>query len=263
MRQYPEWFIGGPWHGRDKLKECPHLQTMIRVASTPSLNVAEILGATEPSFEMPPIDQYIYVPKFVDVFGERLTVWIGEGEGSELRRDRYPDWVLMFGQMLMFPHRNDESRTPADVQPVTRNHALRWEVENEVRRDVEREFRNRVQYLERENVRLASLRAHAPPTPVPVSVLDHTEGPAGYLEFYEEEESHVARFDKITLYFDEGDGDENPPSWVATAQGPPGADDHGKPYTGYGTTQKAAIIALLADRVGVYARMIEIGERMR
>jgi hypothetical protein len=64
------------------------------------------------------------------------------------------------------------------------------------------------------------------------------------------------KFDRITTFFDQGN-DEVSPAWVATAQGP-GEHSETQPFTGYGTTERAAIVALAADALGIYARMVDL-----
>jgi hypothetical protein len=256
MRTYPEWFIGGPWHGRDKMRECPHLRGPVRVANVRPLNYAEFVNV-EPTTDIG-LDEYAYIPKYIDVFGERVLVWVGE---SEAGGNRESDWIRMLGQLIMFPHRTDEGRTPVDTRPITQRHQERWDVEHEVTRNVEHRYRDRIQSLERQVHDARRQRDSAIEMKAKTYRLDG-ETSVAILEFADDKSEHVyISFQNIVVYFDEGDGtDENPPSWVATAQESSLRDG---PFTGYGTTKRAAYIALLADGLGVYARMIAIGERAR
>jgi hypothetical protein len=266
VRTYPEWFIDGPWHGEDKRKKCPHLQGMIRCALPRAFTYQDFIQEPDPSTLIEPsFDEYVYVPKYVDVFGERLVVWTGERNVGIRTRpgDEQPDWVRMLGQLILAPHRIEDGQSTFDVRSLARNHQMRWDIEHEVRRDLDRQYRERIRVLEQQlhyarvsirDTRTASgeSRWHGNCT----ATIDFTD---------DEGIRSVIQFRNIVLYFDEGDGtDESPPSWIATAQGPENASsDHLTPCTGYGTTKKAAIVALLADGIGVYTRAIEIGERMR
>lgn len=253
VRGYPEWFIDGPWHGEDKRKKAPHLQRAIRVALPRPFNARTLFEENPFTF-----DEYTYIPKYVDVFGERLCVWVSEQNAGNVGRPGFEsDWVRMLGQLIMAPHR---SESPADVHPIARVHQQRWDIANEVRREVRQEMaelQRRNDALRRDLQRAQTFQVLEQPS---IRRLEVTEKNSAILELYFNEGCHeFIHFEDIVLYFDDGDGtDENPPSWVATAQ-----DQTGRPCTGYGTTEKSAIIALLADGLGVYARMIEIGERMK
>lgn len=274
VRIYPEWFIDGPWHGEDKRKKCPHLQGIIRCALPRPFDVRTLLSTdlqgTDLIPQEPHFDEYTYVPKWVDIFGERICIWVSErnagtvgGPGSE------PDWVRMLGQLIMSPHRADGENVPYNVGPLAQRHRDRWDIEHEVRRSVyqeTRELQGTIRRLEEDLRRARTANVLATPRPHPLKEAYEADQSSASLGLRDDEgnQFHVA-FKNIVLYFDEGDGtSENPPSWVATAQGPGDSDsDHKPPCTGYGTTKKAAILALLADGLGVYARMIEIGERMK
>lgn len=265
VRIYPEWFVDGPWHGEDKRKRCPHLQGIVRCAMVRPFNVRELLSTDLAGADMipePTFDEYTYIPKWVDVFGERLCVWVSETNAGNIGGD----WVRMLGQLIMFPHRLDGDKVPYNVGPIAERHRDRWDIEHEVRREVRREISEAQQTIRRleddiRRLRTANVLASRPTNPFK---LMRENSARIALRDDEDTLAHV-EFDNIVLYFDEGDGTEkNPPSWVATAQGPVViGSDHQPPCTGYGTTKKAAIIALLADGLGVYARMIEIGERMK
>lgn len=265
VRIYPEWFIDGPWHGEDKRKKCPHLQGSVRCVVPRPFNARALLD--DSVSEAPEYDEYVYVPKWVDVFGERICVWVGEMNAGQ-RLDRYPDWVVMLGQLVMSPHRTDGESAPFNVSGIATRHRERWDIEHEVRREVHEEMRrlkNTVRELE-EHIRRENTSRVLAQRSTTASRLKNTETSLAVLEFKDDEGTHgYISFKNIVLYLDEGDGtSENPPAWVATAQGPLQPDtDHSAPCTGYGTTKKAAIIALLADGLGVYARMIDIGERMK
>ncbi len=255
-RTYPEWFIDGPWHGEDKRKKAPHLQTAICVALPRPISGRELLAeANELDLNF---DRYIYVPKHVNIFGEVLTVWISEANAGDFGTiGRESEWVRMLGQLIMAPHRTDQS---TDAQSVAWTHRQRWDVENEVRREI----RHEIAGLRRENEELRRTLQRAQTQVVlemqsAYKALPDKGGPAAMLELTIDGVSESILFQNVVLYFDDGDGTaENPPSWIATAQ-----DKTSRPCTGYGTTEKAAIIALLADGLGVYARMIEIGDRMK
>lgn len=258
MRTYPEWFVGGPWHGRDKTRDLnvAHLQGQIRVAHVRNSQI---------DYSEQILAEYVYVPKFVDIWGERLCVWIGEQDAAltDVHR-RESEWLKLLGQMMLAPHRTDEGRSPVGIDDMTRRHRDRRSIEQEARREMEAHYRERLEELEtqvREWQRLSvvgktvsSFVNHRIPNDMKSACV---------VEIHDENgEACEAYFTDVVVYFDQGDGtEENPPSWVATAQ----EDQDGKhgPFTGYGTTPKAAMLALLADGLGVYARMIEIGERTR
>lgn len=259
-RIYPEWFIDGPWHGEDKRKKAPHLQTLIRVALPRPISARDLLDPESIDPVDLSFDEYRYVPKYVDVFGERLTVWVSEQNAGNVGRPGYEsDWVRMLGQLIMAPHRVGDNA--ADIRPMAQVHRQRWDIEHEVRREVRREMaelHRQNEVLARDLQRAQTNRVLEQPS---IHRLPMNSKNSAMIELkYDENVGHAyVQFNDVVLYFDEGDGtDENPPSWIATAQ-----DTYDRPCTGYGTTKKAAIIALLADGLGVYARMIEIGERMR
>lgn len=264
MRIYPEWFIDGPWHGEDKRKKCPHLQGIVRCALPRPFSVRQLLSneltGGDVQYDIG-YDEYTYVPKWVDIFGERICVWISEENAGSVgySQGHEPDWVRMLGQLILAPHRQDVESPSFNVGGIAQRHRDRWDLEHEVRREVRRELADaqmKIRRLEEELRRARTNQVLHTPTPEAVFVAPNSAKLA--LKDDVGEEAHV-HFDNIVLYFDEGDGtEENPPSWIATAQDP--AD---RPCTGYGTTKKSAIIALLADGIGVYARMIEIGERMK
>jgi hypothetical protein len=272
-RLYPEWFIDGPWHGEDKRKKCPHLQGMIRCALPRPFNARQLLSNELTGEDMIAelgYDEYIYVPKWVDVFGERICVWVSETNagnvGNSGATSQYPDWVLMLGQLVMSPHRIDTPEGRFNVGGIAQRHRERWDVEHEIRRDVRdeiSELRRRNTILTRDLQRAQTARVLQAPS---IHRLVDAPRSSAIIELKDDDGKHeFVSFENVILYLDEGDGTpENPPAWVATAQGPGDGDsDHKPPCMGYGTTKKAAIIALLADGLGVYARMIEISERMK
>lgn len=273
VRIYPEWFIDGPWHGEDKRKRAPHLQGMIRCALPRPFDVRRLLSNELVGEDLIPsadlsYDEYTYVPKWVDVFGERICVWVSEHNAgsTNYRPGQEPDWVRMLGQLIMSPHRADGDNVPYNVAPIAERHRDRWDIEHEVRREV----RNELSELQRRNSILSRdlqrAQTHNVLRAPSIHRLRDAPRSSAILEYKDDDGLHeIISVENIVLYFDDGDGTpENPPSWVATAQGPDtNSGDHRAPITGYGTTKKAAIIALLADGFGVYARMIEIGERMK
>lgn len=261
---YPEWFIDGPWHGEDKLKKCPHLQGVIRCALPRPFDARSLLDTEPvPSGADLAFDEYTYVPKWVDVFGERICVWVSEMNAGMVSRESYPDWVAMLGQLIMSPHRTDGTHNNYDVGGMARIHRDRWDIDHEIRRAVyveSSQLQQRIRRLEDENRRLrtGAVLDMSPTAQNDRYRLVHVDRSAAIIEMmYEQQEHSYVRLDNIIVFFDEGDS-ENSPSWVATAQGP-----NESPSTGYGTTKKAAMVALLADALGVYARMVDIGERMK
>lgn len=268
-RKYPEWFIGGPWHGKDRLTEAPNLHDRIQVATVDPIDFGSFLNPS-PEIDLS-FNRYTYVPRHANVFGELITVWVGEENVPELIHEQNSDTSRLLGQLIMSPHRNDIPGTSSfDIGPYAERHRTRYEIEREIRIELEREYGRRISSL---SAQLQNVRAvpaarvtrcdHHPMT----RVLTNELQTAGVLEIVDDENGHsLVIFPKVTVYFDEGNGtDEQPPSWVACAQGDSqSGDDHGKPYTGYGTTKRAAIIALLADALDVSARMVEMSEpRMR
>lgn len=265
VRIYPEWFVDGPWHGEDKRKKCPHLQGRIRCALPRPFDVRQLLNNELTGEDLipedPSFDEYTYVPKWVDIFGERICVWISESNAGSANfiQGTEPDWVRMLGQFIMSPHRINDDNTPFNIAPLAERHRDRWDIEHEVRREVRRELselQRRNSALSRDLQRAQTYNVLQAPS---IHRITEDARPSAVLEYKDDEGNHeLVSFENVVLFFDEGDGTpENAPSWVATAQ-----SDQG-PITGYGTTKKAAIIALLADGLGVYARMIEIGERIK
>lgn len=278
-RRYPEWFIGGPWHGRDKLKECPHLQSIVRVASVvPSrLDVRELLSRGD---ELPdttvvtnPItEEYVYSPRRVDVFGEGITVWVGDNESPRLdERGQLPEWVQMLGQLLLSPHRLTPGGDPFDVAPYARIHRDRWETERQIRRELQQQYQDELNRLrstvsalsrqvdqhhrasDRRGLRHDEIEMHLDPDDACIFRIN-IEGKVTFV-----------RFEDITLYEDPGD-DENPPGWVATGQAPyknASGEFNDTGFTGFAEDKTGAILALVADRLGHYARLTAYGDRGR
>lgn len=272
VRIYPEWFIDGPWHGEDKRKKAPHLQGVVRCSLPRPFDVRELLSNELTGDDLTPqeltFDEYTYIPKWVDIFGERICVWVSEeNAGSMNSPGRESDWVRMLGQLIMSPHRADSPDGPFNVGGIAQRHRERWDLEHEARREVRNELadlKRRIQVLTRDLQRAQTFNVlHNTPS---IHRLEDAPRPSALMEFRDDDGEHgYVYFENIVLFLDEGDGTpENPPAWIATAQGSGVSDsDHKPPCTGYGTTKKAAIIALLADGLGVYARMVEIGERMK
>jgi len=265
MTNYPEWFLGGPWHGEDKRVRCPNLQQTIRVARPRDIDYRDLLNDS-PEDTMVSFDEYEYVPQRANIFGELLTVWVGM---DNLQESVNPNSTIYreLGKLIMSPHRNSTEALPAHMREVTEHYRSRWEIERQIRGEVDREHRRVVQDLKRRILELERLSVGRQDMPQQNTfasstadpVFRDTSTPAGHVEIVtDEQEWFRARFVGLTLFFDEGN-DEVKPSWVATAQG-----DDSVPYTGYGTSRKAAIIGLLADSLGVYARMVETEhERVR
>lgn len=253
VQRYPEWFIDGPMHGEDRLVKFPGTHTMIRCVLPRPLDVRMLIDPGTVDLDDAAFDEYTYVPKYVDVFGERLCIWISVQNAADPGEPgNEADWLRMLGQLIMAPHRDGSDI----VQRVADRHRLRWDVEHEVRRSVNGEMRalkSEIARLKGELLRAQTQRVlnetnayepFVPPNTAKIALKDDVG------------EEAQAFFENIVLFFDEGDGTaENPPSWIATAAGLSGT-----PCTGYGTSKKAAIIALLADGLGVYARMIEFSE---
>ena len=255
-RSYPEWFVGGPWHGKDKLRsEAAHFETLVRVAQPRPFNPADLLDSSPIDFR---VDEYEYVPRSVDVFGQRLRVWVGQSNGQ-----CEPNWVELVGELIMRPHRS----ALREFEHEDERYRSQWSREREIRRQITQEMdcrhENMRAYIRELEGRIRRFRrtdregtVHQLSSHGPTSAL---------LEFAHDGEHAYIGFKNIVVFFDDGDGTgENPPSWVATAQD---VDDNTTSKVpeymniGYGTSPKAAIIALLAAGLGVYARMINISGR--
>lgn len=276
-RRYPEWFIGGPWHGKDKLKECPHLQSLVRVASvvprtldlTTAVDVGEAMRSI-PAIE-DVIEEYVYSPRRVDVFGEDIIVWVGDNES--IHRDDYgrlPEWVQMLGQLIMAPHRLTPNGDPFDVGPYARIHRDRWEDERQIRRELQRQYQSELNRL-RSTVSSLSrqVERHQRSQLDEMRPSDNVEitDPDDACVFRMKVDGHVTfiRFESITLYEDPGD-EENPAGWVATGQAPhknASGEYSDTGFTGFAEDKTGAILALVADRLGHYARLTAYGDRGR
>lgn len=277
-RRYPEWFIGGPWHGKDKLRECPHLQSMVRVASVVprflDLRDTDLVTAMR---ELPPIDtleeEYVYTPRRADVFGESVTVWVGDNENPSAYTDGRPsDWVQMFGQLIMAPHRLTPEGEPFDVSPYARIHRDRWEDERQIRRELQRQYQDELNRL-RSTVSSLSRQVERYQTQRDSRILsndnrirdDADSNDACMFRMTVDGKATSVQFESITLYEDPGD-DENPPGWVATGQAPYKnelGEHNDTGFTGFAPDKTGAILALVADRLGHYARLTAYGEHGR
>lgn len=263
MPKYPEWFIGGPWHGEDKLNKAPNISDRIRVTVLRPIDVTEFLSPISTMPE-PLHDEFTYVPRHAQVFGEMITVWVGESDASLLASRHDTDVTRLLGQLIMSPHRIDTERPGFDVGPQSQRHRQLFELERRSMREAEHRYGQEIRRLQ-EQLRVAQNRptCNHGVSRHPMQQLRPEMKPTGILEFVDDDHVHdMVVLSNITLFFDEGN-DEIDPSWIATAQGPPTDGDHGTPYTGYGTSKRGAIIALLADALDVYARMIETPERIR
>lgn len=247
MQRYPEWFLGGPWHGEDKRVRAPNLDRTIHVAMQPDLNVRDLLDMS-PEMDMPVVEQVTYIPQRCMVFGIRLTLWVIQDEIPNLGRIDSPIMKAL-GELIMFPHRDPEHRP--NLEGHTDRYRLRWEMEREVRRELEGVYRQRLM-----DASIASRPEFNRPEPVERPKLHETVTHGVYLEVVVNGTRLNVNLPTVTTFFDEGN-DEVKPAWVATAQGP-GIHSETKPYTGYGTSERAAIVALAADALGIYARMVEL-----
>jgi hypothetical protein len=247
IRRYPEWFIGGPWHGRDKTIVCPHLQSMVRVASVNEGSDAESIT-----------EEYVYTPRNADVFGEPVTVWVGDHENPHPYVNGEPsEWVQLFGQLLMSPHRKDTT-TPFNVAPYAAIHRDRWEIEREIRNELTVRFGAELHQL-RNRVRFLSRTARPRNPEVSGLGVENEDGDACVLQVKLGHKVTSVRFDHVVLYEDPGT-DEHPAGWVATGQAPArselgDASWDEKSFTGYAPDKTGAVVALIADRLGYYARL--------
>jgi hypothetical protein len=241
--QYPEWFIGGPWHGEDKRLRAPNLDRTIHVAVQQPMNVNDFLN------DRPELDTTFqrveYQPQRCVIFGVQLTVWVISDEIPNLNNP-YSAISKSLGELIMMPHR-DSRQTPEMTREIDR-YRTRWDIEREVRRELEATYRQRLMD--------ASIAQRPAPSPMVRYALGEECTTGVYIEVKMNGATDSLRFPEITTYFDQGN-DEMSPAWVATAQGV-GEHSETKPYTGYGTTERAAIVALAADGLGVYARMVDL-----
>lgn len=248
MAQYPEWFIGGPWHGEDKRVRAPNLDRAIHVAVQPEIDIADL---TSPEINVQ-FNQVRYEAQRCVIFGVQLTVWVISDEIANLQNP-YSNASKLLGELIMYPHRID--RPAPDVTPITDRYRTRWEIEREVRRDLEREYSQRLV-----DASIARRPEYMPggivPAPAPRFKLGSDVTHGVYMELIADDNREVISLPRITTFFDQGN-DEVSPAWVATAQGP-GLNSETKPYTGYGTSERAAIVALAADALGIFARMVEL-----
>lgn len=277
MRLYPEWFIGGPWHGRDKAKVCPHLQSSVRVAMVSPITF-DLRDSAEENLANAHVNEYIYVPKRADVFGEPVIVWVGEQDAGNAFAPNgdVADWVAMFGQLIMSPHRKNGNTEPFSVERYAEVHRQRFDIEREVTQRVERAHRDEITRLKQ---RIAFLAQTMPAQRMHTDeVFDrpfHRRGPEGLIENSETDAGEIkikwdgrvltARFDDITTYEDPGD-DDNPPGFVSTAQAMGKTEDGDMDmvgFTGYGPDPVSAVLALLADKLGYYARLTDYGSKGR
>jgi len=248
MNGYPEWFIGGPWHGEDKRVRAPNLDRVVHVAMNDPIDYRDIMNNPDPMTTIS-FHQVMYVPQRCVIFGVQLTVWVLNDEVPNLQNIN-SETSRLLGELIMFPHR-DNVAAESLRGPIDR-YRLRWEIEREVRADLEREYRRQV--------RDAVSTVRMTPPPAPERTERHKLRPdvthGVYIELITDDNREIVMFDKVTTYFDQGN-EEVSPAWVATAQGE-GQHSETRPYTGYGTSERAAILALAADKLGVYARMVEL-----
>jgi hypothetical protein len=273
MTLYPEWFIGGPWHGKDKRTVCPNLQGMVTVAVSPSLQ--EIFSQPDPNMEMG-VDHIHYVPRSFAVFGQRLIVWLTEEDASSIIGtagtgalvnpiDRGQELMRMIGELIMAPHAVVGGHAGYDVGAIAEQRSSEWQEQIDRERWADQRYAGTIDEYRRT---ISQQRAQIDQ----LSRQVRRESMGDQWRYFQDTESVPAikmelaadglwwGVDQanVTTYLDQGDGtEESPPAWVATAQ-----TDHG-PITGYGTNVKAALIAMAADACQVYARMIDISEKPR
>lgn len=263
-KRYPEWFVGGPWHGKDKLKQCPNLPGPIMVSAMPDIDYRSMISA-DPHADMPVLTQVMYVSQQFIMIDRVIPVWIPAADAVEVNVSGSETYKRITGQivdLIMAPHENRPDRPAFDTEAGTDAWRHDWEIRRqtdlETRQSVRLQYEQRLQELSLECQRLRGQIIDRP------SMRDDSRycnqaGPgmdAGQVELVADGKWDMARFDTITTYLDQGD-DEQGPSWVATAQG-----DRG-PVTGYGTSRAAAILAMLADSMNIYARMIDTSENPR
>lgn len=257
MSRFPEWFVGGPWHGKDKLEACPNLQGSVMVAVPEPLDYNPRMITMIPTMEDMRINRVVYVPKRFSFFGEILTAWVMDDH--DFISDHETGRLL--GELIMAPHKiKTDTGYNRIMAEAASPHLERWQIEREIRGELNSEYRQQISTLEgrlAEFQRLARLTDHGEGIWLYQDVTDGRN--AGRLEIATESEWVSVQFDRVTCYLDQGT-DEDGPSWVATAQAVRGPDG---PVTGYGTTPKAAILAMLADAIDVYARMVDTSEKPR
>jgi hypothetical protein len=248
MRTYPEWFVGGPWHGRDKLVEHPNVQSAVRVcyATPQTLDILGFQSDLEAPM-MPSFQEYTYYPKRASIFGELLTVWVGESDANI--------WLEKLGQLILKPHRTDsdpQGQDESDLhQIVLPQHRTSWldgtvnfmRIEEEINRYISTPGQEFARDIHNEITR----RKYA-------AAGERTN--SGELWIKVDDQFLTVKFIKIQIYEDLGD-EQNFPGWTATAQ-----DQGTTPvgFTGYGPTKVSAVLALLADKLGYYARLTDYGK---
>lgn len=274
IRRYPEWFIGGPWHGKDKLKQCPNLPGPVMVASMPEeLEPVSFLEPLNPVSERPFFDQIMYVSREFHMVDRTLKVWIPNEDASAVNDPNGATFRRVMSSLLdlvMLPHEisaGNPGDPRFDVEAATEEYRRQREAERQrtiafrasLREETQNDYR-RIQELSLECQRLRGevqrLKYGADTDWRYASMSNTADAYAGQIEIVADRRWLKARYEQATVFFDQGN-DEIDPSWVATAQ-----SDQG-PVTGYGTSPGAAMLAMLADALDICARMIDTSEKPR
>lgn len=88
----PEWFIGGPLHGKDRLTECPYARTAeIRYPHF------EHFDAADPFNERATVTEYTYRRTTFAIGRTELTIWVLYGMDRGDAADR-------LAEILLAPH---------------------------------------------------------------------------------------------------------------------------------------------------------------
>lgn len=75
MNTYPEWFIGGPLHGKDKTEMYPNVHSMVRALPLPE-DSANVLGHTVTGDWCRWEDEWHYTPQRFVFGGIVIRFWI-------------------------------------------------------------------------------------------------------------------------------------------------------------------------------------------
>lgn len=95
----PEWFIGGPWHGRDRITDCPTPDVGGRIIAqqVPTAKLHEAPMTDEDLYPSEP-ERFHYVCRRLRFGSTMLTVWVDETMPDLTAQDH-------LAAILLAPHR--------------------------------------------------------------------------------------------------------------------------------------------------------------
>jgi hypothetical protein len=248
VSRLPEWFIGGPLHGKDKLTMYPNEPGPIHIVRpVVQRNPAEILfydaPVTSATLE---VERITYYPKTFMIFDMMLVCWVPES--SAFGPFDLPDseTSTLLRELILAPHDREPAGStgaPFDVSEVASAQRSRFELRREAQHVIAERYEAKLRHLE-DTVASLNRQLRARTDGVAFIHYDaNADGAAIQLEFKLPDEfggaySHI-KIKKVVIYR-YGTGE-----YVATAQ-----PEDQSAVTGIGDDPKTALLGMICDALG-------------